>query len=250
MGDQQHHKQAVLRFLYVFHVAQNVPLESTITYEELAGACGLSEDVDKLRRILRYAMVGMRLFRERFPDEIAHSAASRILATEQPARDRLGRNVVEALPSAIGLTDAVSKWPGSARGDNTAANIAFGYRESWFEWLRTQPERPARFRGGMGFMSSDAKDVVVTDVTEGVAWTELPAGSKFVDAGGGDGQIAIEILRTAGQLSGMVQDQQSVISEISGPPDDLGDRLMFQVANFFAPQQEKDAEVYLFRSLP
>ncbi len=247
VGDQQHHKQAVLRFLYVFQVAQNVPLESTVTYKELAGACGLSEDVDKLRRIVRYAMVGMRLFRELFPDEIAHSAASRILATEQPARDWLGRNVMEALPSAVCLTDAVSTWPGSTRGDNTAANIAFGYQGSWFEWLRTQPERAARFRGGMGFMSSDAKDAAVTDVTEGFAWKELPPGSKFVDVGGGNGQIAIEILRTAGQLSGIVQDQQSVISQISGPPADIGDRLMFQVADFFAPQQVKDAEVYLFR---
>lgn len=243
---EQHHKLAVLRFLYVFNVVPNVPLERTITYEELASACGLREDVDKLRRIVRYA-IGMRLLREPFPGEVAHSAASRILATEQPARDWLGRNVMEALPSAVCLTDALSKWPGNTSKDKTAANIAFGYQGSWFEWLRTQPERAARFGGGMGFMSSDAKDTAVTDVTQGFAWEELPARSKFVDVGGGNGQIAIEILRRAGQLRGVVQDQQSVISQIGGPPNDLGDRLKFEVADFFAPQEEKDAEVYLFR---
>ena len=227
-------------------MAQNVPLESTITYTELACACGLREDVDKLRRIVRYA-IGMCLFREPFLDEVGHNAASRILATEPSARDWLGRNVMEALPSAVCLTDALSMWPGSTSRENTAANIAFGYQGSWFEWLRTQPERAARFSGGMGFMSSDAKATAVTDVTEGFDWKGLPAGSKFVDVGGGHGQIAIAILRTAGQLRGVVQDLQNVISQVSGPPNDLRDRLTFEVADFFAPQQEKDAEVYLFR---
>ena len=65
-----------------------VPLNGEISFPELAAKCELYEP--DLHRILRFAMVYHRVFRERNVGYVAHTAASRRLVENAHAMDALG----------------------------------------------------------------------------------------------------------------------------------------------------------------
>ena len=70
-----------------FKIAQHVPLEGSISFEELALATGLP--LLKMKRILRHAMTNF-LFCEPEPGMVAHSAASRILLEDRLTQGLIG----------------------------------------------------------------------------------------------------------------------------------------------------------------
>ena len=66
-----------LQFIHHNNIAQKVPLDGRMTFEQIAEACEL--DKDDSRRMLRLAMTD-NLFREPERGIVAHSATSQILA--------------------------------------------------------------------------------------------------------------------------------------------------------------------------
>ena len=77
-----------LQAIYKFEIASKVPIHEQISYQRLAELCHLCEP--DLRRILRFAMVHYRVFREPRKGFVAHTAASRRLAEDPRMRDGLG----------------------------------------------------------------------------------------------------------------------------------------------------------------
>lgn len=77
-----------LNAIYAYDIASKVPLESAISYSDLAKQCDLSE-LD-LRRILRFAMCWHRVFHEPKRGYVAHTVASRQLMEDRKAYDMAG----------------------------------------------------------------------------------------------------------------------------------------------------------------
>ena len=65
-----------------------MPIGGEISFEDLAKQCNL-QMID-VRRLLRFAMVYHRVFQEKRPGYVSHSAASRNLAEEPQAMMGLG----------------------------------------------------------------------------------------------------------------------------------------------------------------
>lgn len=83
--------------MYRFNIAHHVPLDSTISFADLAELCDLSEN--DLKRIIRYTAVYHRVFSEPKEGYVAHTAASRLLVDDKTVGDRMALNFAEGWPA-------------------------------------------------------------------------------------------------------------------------------------------------------
>ncbi len=99
--------QAVCRL----KIASSFPKDrSAATYEELSQNCGLPEP--EVRRVIR-ALLPSYIFQETKEGMVAHTAASKMLATNPLMSQYMDMAASEIFPAAMRLTDAMQKWPGS-----------------------------------------------------------------------------------------------------------------------------------------
>lgn len=84
-----------LHAIYRFQIATSFSNEAN--YEEIAKKCGLTEA--QTRRILRHAM-SYHVFRESSKGLVAHTSASKLLATNPVVRDSVGFLAEECWPAA------------------------------------------------------------------------------------------------------------------------------------------------------
>ena len=87
-----------LQFIHHNNIAQKVPLDGRMTFEQIAEACEL--DKDDTRRMLRLAMTD-NLFREPERGIVAHSATSQILAVNPLLFAWVGVTTQENWPSML-----------------------------------------------------------------------------------------------------------------------------------------------------
>jgi hypothetical protein len=76
----------------------------------------------------------------------------------------------------------------------------------------------------------------------------LPANSVLVDIGGGFGQHAIRLASLFPQLHCVIQDHESVVKaarEKVGLPNDVKGRVSWEAHDYFSPQPQKSAAIYL-----
>lgn len=88
-----------LEATYRWKIAQHVPLESDISYADLAAKVGLPEPV--LRRIVRYGICHHRMFLEPRSGFVAHSVASLMLADDEEAYACLGMMYDEGVQGCV-----------------------------------------------------------------------------------------------------------------------------------------------------
>lgn len=84
-----------LQAIYRFNIATNFSNETS--YEDIAKKCGLTEL--QTRRILRHAMAH-HVFRESSEGIVAHTAVSKLLATDSVMREFIGMWTEECWPAA------------------------------------------------------------------------------------------------------------------------------------------------------
>lgn len=77
-----------LQAIYKYDIASKVPVNSEISFADLASTCDIDET--NLRRILRFAMAFHHVFQEPRKGHVAHSAASRKLAEDPLALAGVG----------------------------------------------------------------------------------------------------------------------------------------------------------------
>ena len=77
-----------LEAIYRYRIPSKVPRDGDISYADLALRCELYEP--NLRRILRYAIIYHRVFKEPRVGYVAHSAASLMLVENSAMMDALG----------------------------------------------------------------------------------------------------------------------------------------------------------------
>lgn len=114
-----------------------MPLEGSISYADLASKANVSEAA--LKSIARMAMTA-RLLREPAPEQVAHTAASTLLATSQPLHDWALFMGKEAVSIAMNMVEATEKWPNSTATNQTPLNITLQTDLSFFEYLQKRPD--------------------------------------------------------------------------------------------------------------
>lgn len=231
-----------LHAIYKFDLAAKVPLTRSISFSDLARASELYEP--DLRRILRFAMIYHRCFCEPVPGFVAHTAASKQLVTNPDLRDGIGLMFDDFYPSFARTIDALETF-GDQQPNHTGWALAHNSTDkNLFEYLATQPARAARFGGAMKFFSSTVPGNDPRLLLTNYPWASLGA-ATVVDVGGSTGYISAMLADACPDLRFVVQDLPSTVAQVSA--QNAHPRITFQGQDFFEPNQEVGADVYLFR---
>lgn len=164
---------ACIHWIYNFKISEHVPIDSAVTYSDLAAAANVPEA--QLRQVLRYAMT-CRLFREPTPGTVAHTSVSRLLRDSPPVIDYVG-HCAEFSSVVVGkLVDATERFKGSEEPNETAFNIAYDTPLPMFPWMGQHPETAQRFKRLMMSMTASEK-YSPRHLAEGYDWAALGAGT-------------------------------------------------------------------------
>lgn len=173
---------APLAAIYRFKIASFVPTEGDIPFVDLADNCGLLEN--DLKRIIRYAAVHHRVFKETRPGFVAHTAASKLLSENEKIGDIMGLTFAECWPAYSRAVDAMAKT--SEEPNVTGYALANGTDLNMFEYLNANPERAKRFAGAMSSTSKASLDALAGYFH----WASLPENGTVVDVGGSRGHVS------------------------------------------------------------
>ncbi|KAH7153612.1 S-adenosyl-L-methionine-dependent methyltransferase [Dactylonectria macrodidyma] len=242
-----------LQAIWDFKVAQAVPLDGEISYEDLTTKVvelnnGLDIPMLNLRRIVRHAMTN-RIFVEPKKGFVAHTRSSRLIA-----EDALTNNWVGFMCNDLGLPianviNAMKKWPGSEEPTETSVNISYNQNLPWFDFLQKDADVAKRYSLAMQAHGT-GEGYSVQRVIEGYPWDRLPDGATVVDMGGNQGYISIALAEAFPKLNFIVQDTAGMRAPetIGQIPQALQSRVQLTTHDFFTPQTVL-AEVYFFRMI-
>ncbi|PYI03401.1 putative O-methyltransferase [Aspergillus sclerotiicarbonarius CBS 121057] len=222
-----------------FKIASFVPVDSAISFGDLADKCGLLEH--DVKCIVRYTAVHHRLFCEPAKGYVAHTAASRLLAEDPIAGHLMVLHYDECWPAHNRTVDAIAQrsdeanMSGYAFANNTSLNT--------FQFLSHNPSRAQRFAAAMATTSTASLDALSSHFD----WNQLPSNSTVVDLGGSQGHVSVHLARKFPHLRFIVQDIAEVVEGATDKlPDDVKGRVEFIAHDMFEEQPVR-AEVYLMR---
>lgn len=207
--------------IFQFGLPHKIPLDDAdgITYAELAQQTGLGQSA--LETILRAAIL-YRVFREPSQGRIAHSAASRLWATDPVLNDVLGLKILDNGLHVQFISQALERYPKADEPADAAASVLHAAlegredRSTWFEILEREPARSGRARTAMNMI--DKRDgVSLRHLVNGYDWASLPENSLVVDLGGGHGDAVAAVATKYPHLKYLVQ----VSDRLSGQYDKI-----------------------------
>jgi hypothetical protein len=190
--------------------------------------------------------MSLYIFTEPSPGIVAHTAASKALA-EAAIAQYVGFVANEMWPSSSRITDAMKTWQNSEEPNQTGFAVAYGTNSTMLDVVNRDPQRARRMAGAMSFMHSGPQ-YSLSHLVNNFDWGQAASG-LLVDVGGGQGTVAIEILRLVPHLRCIFQDLPDVICSAQVPEDLEGGerRLTFMAHDFFHEQPVKGADIYLLR---
>ena len=237
---------AARAFIAQFDVAAHVPVESSISYAELASKIGVAESA--VQTMLRLA-ISHRIFLEPSPGHVAHSAASRMLHDDETMRKFFLANS-EFFPIAINLVPALQQFPAADNPTQTAAALTSGTvgEKGFYEVLAEHPQRAENFHAAMKLFAMDP-GLSMKHVLNAYDWGSLPNEAVCVDLGGGEGEAAITVAREHSHVRWEVQDLPNAFANLPPLPEEVKGRVVFRAHDFFTPQPSAStpASVFFFR---
>jgi len=174
-----------LQAIWEFKVAQAVPLDGMISYEDLTAKVvtlnnGLDIPVLNLRRLIRHAIAN-RIFSEPKKGFVAHTRTSRLILEDAPLNNWVGFMCNDLWLPIANVVSAMKKWPASEEPTETGVNLAYNQNLPWFDYLQQDEVFAKRYNlamqahgGGEGYS--------LALVVEGYPWDTLPEGATVVDA--------------------------------------------------------------------
>ncbi|KJK79860.1 hypothetical protein H634G_04099 [Metarhizium anisopliae BRIP 53293] len=231
-------KTACLQTIARFDIASLVPPGGQISFKELASQTPLTEQM--MSRIIRHA-VTMRVFREPESGFVAHTRASRMLASPE-MRDWIRAGTEELGPAGHKLAEALEKWPGSQEPNETGFSLANNTTGSIYDVISEYPQRAVRFANAMKVMTSKPEFDACYG-TDFYDWASLGT-ARVVDVGGGNGHFALTLAKQYPRLDVVVQDMAKVVENATS--GDLRERVRFMAHNLFDAQTIA-ADVFFFR---
>ncbi|KAK3298491.1 O-methyltransferase-domain-containing protein [Chaetomium fimeti] len=236
-----------------YGLAKLVPVDSTITLDELQGKTTL--DRINLARVLRLAMTN-GIFREPSPGVIAHTAASRVLAEDEDMQAWVGFNGEDIFRASGHVLQSLRADPEATSLTRAGFQYAFDTvdKEPMFVTFGKDPVRARRMgramaslTGGEGYEPSYFVDVE----KGGYDFSDLDAaGGTFVDIGGSHGFMCVALAEKYKNMKFVVQDLQKTVDSAPSPLSDdpqVAERISLVPHDFFTEQVTKDADVYFFR---
>ncbi|KAK8055194.1 hypothetical protein PG993_000421 [Apiospora rasikravindrae] len=239
-------------WLCEYDIFSVVPLTGTISYEDLATAAGVPEQ--RLKSITRMAMTS-GLFREDASGKLlGHSATSKLFASNGDLYAYAKYMCFQSAPMAMQMTAASRQWGAhTLRPNETAYNVAFGTDLPFFDHIKSDEARTAKFAAYMrNVRSSEAVDL--KHLVDGFEWGSILPSGLVVDVGGSTGAAAVALAKAFPQLSFIVQDLPSNVERgrkdaIQTLAAEVASRVAFQAHDFNEAQPTKGAEVYLLRMI-
>lgn len=242
-----------LQAIWDFKIAQAVPLDGTISYDDLTAKVknlnnGLDTPMLNLRRIIRHAMTN-RIFVEPKKGFVAHNRSSRLILESPTMSSWVGFMCSDLGLPVANVVNAMRKWPGSEESNETSVNLTYGQDLPWFDFIQKDKEFANRYNLAMA-AHGVGEGYSVQRVVEGYAWDRLSEGATVVDMGGNQGYVSFAIAEAFPKLNFVVQDTAGMRTPetIGKVPDALQSRVQLTTHDFFTPQTVV-ADAYFFRMI-
>ncbi|KAI2618479.1 putative O-methyltransferase [Hypoxylon sp. NC1633] len=219
-------------------IARRVPMQGMISFTELAEATDLH--VNDLKRVMRFAMSFHRLFTEPQEGFVAHSAGSKMLASDDTARAAVSQSFDVFYPSNARTADALDRFK-DGEPNHTGFALAHGSDTTMFDYMRARPAKADQFSKAMRFYSAGEPGSSEAYLASVYNWAALGA-ATVVDVGGADGYVSRALAKAHPRLTMVVEDLPDVVA--AAEPTD---RVKYQAYDFFSAQPVATADVYLFR---
>ncbi|KAI1764917.1 S-adenosyl-L-methionine-dependent methyltransferase [Hypoxylon sp. FL1150] len=238
-----------LQLINHYGIANMVPLDGTITIEELEAKTPL--DSTTITRLLRHAMAN-HLFQEPTPGVVAHTAASKRLAMDDALQAWVGFNSEEVYPGSARVIDALKEHPEATSLTHAGFNVAYDTvgKEPMFVTLGKDPQRAQRMALAMSSLTG-GEGYELSYLTEGCDLSEVDArGGTLVDLGGSHGFACVAFGGKYRNMNFVVQDLPATVASAPSPvcaDVQVAKRITFQAHDFFTEQSVKNADAFLFR---
>ena len=223
-----------------------MPIDGCATYQELASRSGIPESM--ARRFLRHAMAN-RVFAQSSPNQVRHTAASRLMVTDSDFFDAMGLQTSDLGPASASVFDALSKYGDSGEPNETAFSLANGTNLSIYQILGQNPERARRFGASMRFYTKD-EGWDLKHLVAGFNWASIDyPGATVMDMGGGQGSVSQVLAKATQSVKFVVLDLPDTVNQGKAAlPKEYDGRIEFMAHDFFTELAVKKApEVYFFR---
>ncbi|KAL9119451.1 MAG: hypothetical protein Q9187_003998, partial [Circinaria calcarea] len=261
----QHTSLLGIQAISRYGIASQVGTDEEVTFTELAERCKLP--ADDLRRLLRQAM-SRHIFKEPRKGYVAHTAASRILATSRGINDWVYMALDEMWPSAAHMLDAMDKWKGSEEAYETVGdqlpdkmdkrklasnkpflqgfNLAKDTKDSFFDSMKDHPRRRDAFSNVMSYVHSrQGIGYSLSHLLSSYNWASV---GTIVDIGGGTGSTSADLARNYPSIRCIVQDLPDIVAQgREQVGSDVAGQITFMAHDFFLEQPVKDVDVYFLR---
>ncbi|KAA8568576.1 hypothetical protein MFRU_012g01210 [Monilinia fructicola] len=232
-----------LHFIYAYDMANTFPVDEEATYEQISEKCGLN--VVDTRRVLGYAMTN-HMFKEVRPGVVAHTAASKLLATNPLIKDYVGIASEERFQAAAHTVEALQTYGIAKEPNETGYSIGHRTTKGLYEELSAHPSRGKRFANAMSAINSGNDP---TSLFETYDWKSLGS-ATMIDVGGGYGYISISLATKFPSLKFIVQDVAGTVADGSANvPAEVSDRVSFMAYDMLNPQTLRNIDVLFFRAI-
>jgi len=161
---------AVLKWINQHDIPSYVPLESSVSYSELAKSAGVEEEV--LRRVIRFGIT-LGIFAEPSKDAVAHTALSAVFVKYPIIQSWVSFSTNESTLSATKLVEALHD------PQRSAFQIAYGTDKNHFQWIGDKAEYVKSFAVSMEVLGRSA-GYSADHLVNGYDWEALGK-AKIVD---------------------------------------------------------------------
>ena len=201
------------------------------------------------RRFVRHAMAN-RIFAESAPNEVRHTAASRLMITDPDFFDAVGLETSELASAAGHIVDAFRKYGDSDEQNETGFNMANNTDLGIYQFLAQHPDRARRFGAAMRYWTRDG-GWNLKHVVAGFDWASIDyPGATVADMGGGVGSVSQALAKATQNIKFVVLDLPSTVQNgRTTLPKEFEGRINYVAHDFFTEQKvlEKVPDAYLFR---
>lgn len=187
------------------------------------------------------------IFHEPHPGVIAHTAASRLLATDDNLVGWIGFNTEDIFPSAAHTLEALRRFPEATSLTRAGFQVAFGTvdAEPVFSTFRKDEGRARRMGRAMASLTN-GEGYEPAFFVAGCDLSRVDArGGTFVDVGGSHGFVCVELARRWRGVRFVVQDLVSTVESAPDPVCEDGQvagRVQFMAHDFFEEQVVRGAD--------
>lgn len=193
--------------------------------------------------MLRHAMTN-HIFCEPTPGIVAHTAKSRVLATDSSMRDWVGFCTEDLFPATAATVQSMDLHPHSQEQTHSGFALANGTDgvEPMFVTMGRDPARAKRFGGAMASLTG-GEGYEVAYVVENYDWRRINnMNGTVVDVGGSHGFVCVDLARKFLNIKFVVEDLPRTVGSAPKLEGDLSERVQFLAHDFHTVQPVKDAD--------